>query len=316
MSNISNVVRDEEELDLKAMLGTLVDHKWLIIIVTGLFMICSIAYALLAMPIYESTAVVQVEQKVPDLPGLSALSQTLGASNSQATTEIALITSRTVIGNAVNDLKLDITVEPRYFPLFGTGVARRFRNAHPGELASPWLGMRSYDWGGSQLELAQISLRDDLLGKSLTLTAGENDTYSLQDDRGLLLQGRVGQSASGQGVTLLVKKLRANPGTRFNVRRERVLTTITALQKAIQANELGKDSGIIGLSYQNANPTVAIALLDHVCEWYVHQNVDWNAAEAAKSLQFVQEQLPKVRADSDRAQALLSAFQIKAHSVD
>jgi len=317
MLNTNNAAPDNDEIDLGALLGTLVDNKWLILIITGLFMCFSVAYAMLATPIYEADALVQVEQKVPDLPGLSALSQTLGASNSQATTEIALITSRTVIGHAVDDLKLDMVVEPKHFSLFGGGVARRYRTAHPGELASPWLGMNSYDWGGAQLEVQQIELRNDLLGKPLALVAGEQGAYSLLDDKGQpLLQGIVGKAASGQGVTVLISTLHANPGTHFTVQRNRALTTINALQQAIKASEQGKDSGIIGLSYDNASPLIATELLNQVCLWYVRQNVEWNAAEAAKSLEFVQEQLPKVRAETDRAQAALNAFQIKAHSVD
>src|ERR1700744_4547990 len=87
MSNPSNAAPENDEIDLGAMLGTLVDNKWLILVITGFFMVCSVAYALFATPIYQADALVQVEQKVPDLPGLSALSQTLGASNSEATTE-------------------------------------------------------------------------------------------------------------------------------------------------------------------------------------------------------------------------------------
>jgi len=309
--------RNDEELDLGAILGTLVDNKWLIFAITGLFLACSLAYALLATPIYQADAMVQVEQKVPELPGISALSQTLGASNSQANTEIALITSRAVIGKAVDDLKLDINVSARHFPMIGTGIARRFANANPGVLAAPWLGFNRYDWGGSRLDLQRIEVPDDLLGKVMTLVAGENGGYTLLNPEGdELLQGAVGQIATGHGVTLQVGSLKANPGTRFDVRRERALTTINQLQQAIQATEKGKDSGIIGLSYQNASPKLAVALLDRVSEWYVRQNVEWNAAEAANSLKFVQEQLPKVRQDLDRAQAALNAFQIQAKSVD
>lgn len=61
------------------------------------FAVISVAYAILATPIYQANAVVRVEHKVPDLPGLSAISQTLGASSSEATTEIALIESRMVL---------------------------------------------------------------------------------------------------------------------------------------------------------------------------------------------------------------------------
>jgi len=103
-----NFSRRDDDIDLNALLGTVLSRKWLIITVTGLFFALSVAYAVLATPIYEASAMVQVEQKTPTLPGLSDLTETLGTSVSQAVTEIALLTSRTVVGQAVDNLNLDV----------------------------------------------------------------------------------------------------------------------------------------------------------------------------------------------------------------
>lgn len=309
--------RDDDEIDLGELLGTLVDHKWLIILVTGIFFVISVAYALLATPIYQANAIVQVEQKVPELPGLSAISQTLGASSSEATTEIALITSRSVIGQAVNNLGLLVTVEPHHFPLIGNFIARRYAPEQAGAVAPPKLGMNSYDWGGSTLDIFQLNVPVGLQGKTLTLVAGTSGAYSLlDDDDNLLLKGQVGQSISAHGVTIQVKALAANPGTRFNVVRQRDLAVISKLQQDVNASEQGKDSGIIALTYDNADPVLAANLLDQVSDVYVRQNVDRNSAEAASSLKFVKEQLPNVRRDLEKATAALNTYQTQAHSVD
>jgi tyrosine-protein kinase Etk/Wzc len=307
----------DDEIDLGEMLGTLIDRKWAIILVTGVFLVISVAYALLGTPIYQADAIVQVEQKVPELPGLSAISQTLGASSSEATTEIALITSRTVIGKAVDNLKFAIEVNPRHFPLIGNFIARRYASGQPGTVASPALGMNSYDWGGSTLDVFQLDVPDRLLDKSLTVITGNDGAFTLlDDDDSVLLHGRVGQSASDHGVTVQVKTLLANPGTRFEVIRHRDLAVITELQQDVLAIEQGKDSGIISLSYENADPLLATHLLDQVSELYVRQNVERNSAEAASSLRFVREQLPNVRRDLEKATAALNAYQTRAHSVD
>ena len=307
----------DDEIDLGELLGILIDHKWLIIIVTGLFFLCSVAYALLATPIYQANAVVQVEQKVPDLPGLSAISQTLGASSSEATTEIALITSRSVIGQAVDNLGLVVTATPRHFPLLGDFIARHYSPAQPGAVVPPKFGMNSYDWGGSALDIFRLDVPASLQGTTLTLVAGEHGAYSLRDDDGnVLVNGRVGQSASGHGVTIQVKALAANPGARFDVVRQRDLAVIGKLQQDVNASEQGKDSGIIALTYNNADPRLATNLLDQISELYVRQNVERNSAEAANSLRFVKEQLPNVRRDLERATAALNAYQTRAHSVD
>jgi len=307
----------DDEIDLGALLGTLIDHKWLIIAVTGAFFVVSVAYALLATPIYQANALVQVEKKVPDLPGLSAISQTLGASSSEATTEIALITSRTVIGTAVDKLGLNVQTEPHRFPLIGNFIARRYTPATPDAVARPWLGISRDGWGGEQLDIFRLDVPKALLGRSFTLIAGQHGAYDLRDDDGnTVLHGKVGELVTGHGVTLQVKAMRANPGMRFDVVRNSQLATVSALQQQINASEQGKDSGIIRLTYENADPQLAAALLDQVAGAYVRQNVERNSAQAANSLQFVKEQLPVVREKLEKATTALNAYQVQAHSVD
>jgi tyrosine-protein kinase Etk/Wzc len=132
----------------------------------------------------------------------------------------------------------------------------------------------------------------------------------------VLLSGVEGQVATGHGVTMQVKTLRANPGTHFNVMRHSHLAMITMLQKDIVATEQGKDSGIIQLTYNNTDPVIATQLLNQVTSLYVRQNVDRSAAEAASSLKFVQEQLPKVKEELEAATQALNTFQLREHSVD
>jgi tyrosine-protein kinase Etk/Wzc len=305
------------DIDLSEVVGTLKDNRWRIIIIAAIFIALSVIYALLATPIYQASALVQVEQKVPDLPGLSALTQTLSADNPVATTESDLITSRMVVGAAVNKLNLTVQASPHRFPILGSFFARHYVKNNPGKVAPAPFGLEGYDWGGSKLDIFQLDVPDSLLDKPLQLTAGEGGVYVLQDDDdNVLLIGRVGQSSTGHGVTMQVKTLAANPGTKFRVFRHRDLTVINALQKQIDVKEQGKDSGILRMTYNNADPKLAANLLEQVGELYVRQDVDRNSAEATNSLKFVKEQLPNVRMELEKATEALNAFQNQAHSVD
>jgi tyrosine-protein kinase Etk/Wzc len=307
----------DDDIDVRALLGTVLDNKWLIVAITATVFVISVLYAVLATPIYQASAVVQVEQKTPSLPGLEDLSQTLGISTSEAVTEIQLLTSRLVIGQAVENLKLDTESEPKHFPLIGAFLARRFASAQPGDVAAPLAGLNRYDWGGAQLDIFQLEVPNDLLDEKLLLVAGAHGAYTLQDgDGNVLVRGVAGQLATGHGITMQVKTLRANPGTHFDVKQQSHLATITQLQKDIEATEQGKDSGIVELTYNDTDPVLATALLDQVTALYVRQNVDRSAAEAASSLKFVQEQLPKVKVELERATQALDTFQLREHSVD
>lgn len=306
-----------DEIDLRELLGTLLDHKWLIGIVTGVFFVFSVAYAVLAAPVYQANAMVQVEQKIPSLPGLSDLSQLVGDSSPQAVTEIALLESRMVVGRAVDKLHLDIDVTPDRFPLIGGFLARHGHPAQPGGVASPWLGLSRYDWGGSKLVMDQLKVPSDLKEKDLTLVAGQKGAYTLYDDDGhVLVRGQVGQVAKGQGVTARVTTLKANPGMHFNVVRQDRLHTVADVQKILSAAEQGKDSGIINVTYQDTDPARATDVLNAVVHDYVQQNIDRAAAEAANSLKFVRSQLPQLRTRVHKAENALSQYQTKVHTAD
>lgn len=306
----------DEQLDLSAFIGTMLDHKWLICSVTALFCALSVAYVFLAAPVYQAAAMVQVEQKVPNLPGLAALSQVLGTSNPEAITEIALITSRSVLGSAVDSLHLDVIARPKRFPIVGGLFSRYYEMNNDGALAPPMLGVSRYGWGGEILQIGVLSVPDLLFNEPLTLVAGADGTYTLLHDGSILLNGREGRVEHGNGVSILVEKLRANAGTRFWVERDRRLSTITDLQNDVMAVEQGKDSGIIAVTYPNVDPSLATSVLDKISTAYVRQNIERNSAEAENSLEFVRSQLPKVRSDVDKAQVALTAYQLKARSVD
>lgn len=306
-----------EDFDLRQMLGTLLDNKWWIAGITCSLVVVTAAYALLATPIYRADAIVQVEPKAPSIPGLNDLSQSLGMGTAESTTEIALLRSRTVIGTAVQKLGLEVEVKPRRFPVVGGYLARRHEAEEPETLASTVLGMSSYGWGGEDLKIYRLEVPDKLVAKELTLVAGEEGAFTLLDDDGdVLVAGRVGDTLNEHGVLMQVEQLRAVPGARFSVVKQRLQTVVGDLQEALMIGEAGKDSGILKLAYDNADPGLARSFLQEVAQAYVRQNVDRNSAEASAQLEFVNKQLPVIRQQVDAAQKSLSAYQTRANSVD
>ncbi|WP_159016120.1 polysaccharide biosynthesis tyrosine autokinase [Cognatiluteimonas profundi] len=309
----------DAEIDLRTLLATLGDHKRLILMGTALFVLVAVLYVVLATPQYEANAVVQVEKKTPTVPGLSnnQSGQTTTAQDAPASTEIQLLTSRQVLIDAVNALNLDIQVQPRRFPLIGSFIARRYTPDQVGQVASPWFGLSSYGWGGERVQFGTLDVPDDMTDIPLRLVAGEQGSYTLLDNNGTrLLEGRVGEVASGGGVTSKVDVLQANPGTYFDVTHLNSLVILDKLKRDISAVEQGRDSGIIELRYDNADPLLAKKILEQVSTAYVSQNIARNSAEAAKRLQFVKAQLPKVRDELSKAQSALTAFQSQTRTLD
>ncbi|HJR13074.1 MAG TPA: polysaccharide biosynthesis tyrosine autokinase [Rhodanobacteraceae bacterium] len=311
-----------DEIDLRALLGTLIDHKRFILTVTAIFFVLALAYVFLSRPVYQATALLQVEQ-APTLPGITAVEQAVGATNPGSTDAVSILTSYSVVKRAVDALNLNIVVSPDRVPLIGALAAQFYTPAKPGDVASAWPGFSSYDWGGSQLDVQQLDVPTSLLGKEMTLVAGKDGAYALHADSlmpfmngKVLLRGKVGQTVKQDGITMHVSKMDANPGTNFSVTRNNEATTISGLQASINAQPAQQGSNVIALTLDSTSPHLAVQILDYVTQAFLSQNVGRNSAQSGNSLKFVEKQLPIVKSRLEEAQAALNAYQLKAHSVD
>lgn len=307
---------DQDSIDLLGIFGSLIDQKWLIGALTGAFMVAGVAYAVLATPVYLANALVQVEPKKNDMLGFSDLNSMLGG-QSPSVTEIGIIKSRAVIGKTVDDLRLDIDVTPNTFPLIGGFLSRRYRGDSETSVAPPRFGLTSYAWGGERLEFSRLELPKDLLGKKLTLIAGEQQRFQLFDENdNLLAEGVAGEAFANDGVEGQIAQLAANPGTRFQVVRNPRIVTIQGYQDALDISEQGKESGIIRLALASSDAAEAVKILNKIASLYVEQNVRRTSAEAAQSLAFLQSQLPQVKRDLAKASDALNAYQTHGKTVN
>lgn len=306
----------DSRIDLATILRTLFDHKGLIIMIVGLFVLVGVAYAVLSTPIYQANAMIQIEPKKIGIEGTPEVSGK-PMSVSQATTEIELIKSRAVLGKVVEDLKLNIVQRPKLFPVIGPYLNRTFSPDKGNALAEPLLGLTGYAWGGEKIDVFQLEVPEALLGESLILVAGKPGFFSLYDeDRALILSGAINQTVEGKGAKIQVASLNARPGTEFIVAKLRTLTAALIYQDRLKITEAGKDSGIIYLAIQDPDPEKANHILNEVSRLYVRQNVERSSAEAAQRLEFLRSQLPAVRKQLEDSEIALNEFQTSAKSVD
>ena len=98
-------IQPDDEIDPRALVGTLLDHRWLIIKATLGALAIGLAYLLVATPQYEAKAMVQVEQ-APSLPGLNLGTQQSSPSSPAAADAKAILTAQSVVGEAVRNLHL------------------------------------------------------------------------------------------------------------------------------------------------------------------------------------------------------------------
>lgn len=299
MSPVINksIAKDKDEIDLGRLFGELIDHRKLIISVTALFTLFALVYALFATPIYQADALVQVEQKQGNAI-LSNLSQILPSGQPQSAPEIALLQSRMILGKTVSDLNLQAQVKQDYFPVFGRGWARLL-GEKPGviNITRLYLPTRS----------------DDVPEIKLTVIDYLNYEINFDEHK---FTGKVGKLVNDNGISLKIDKLDAEPGTTFTISFISKLKAITELQNTFSVADLGKDTGMLTLSLMGDDPDLIRRIIDSISHNYLSQNIARQAAQDAKSLDFLNIQLPKVRNELDIAEDKLNQYRRQKDSVD
>ena len=118
--------------------------------------------------------------------------------------------------------------------------------------------MRSFAWGGESIAVSRLEVNGALLGEPLIITVKGDNAFTLQnDDFGIELSGTVGELLSSEAITIFVAELVGAEGTRFEVSKQAWLKSVQDVGRALSVSEVGRQSGIIRINYQNTDPDAA-----------------------------------------------------------
>ncbi|MBD9719527.1 polysaccharide biosynthesis tyrosine autokinase [Raoultella sp. RLT01] len=297
LANNKTSPQDSDEIDLGRIVGELFDHRKLIIAVTGVVTFFALLYVLLATPVYQANALIQIEQKQGNAI-LNSLSQMLPDSQPQSAPEISLLQSRMILGKTIDDLNLQYKIEEKHFPFIGAGLSRLFSG------------------NDNSIDVKKIHIPNN--GdetQEITLKILDAKNYQVDIDSETV-SGTVGTVLNKNGFSILVEQINAEPGTNFLIKYETKLKKIDDLQKKFNVTDQGKDTGMLSLTLTGEDPKLIREILNNISQNYLAQNVERQAAQDAKSLDFLNEQLPKVRGDLDLAEDKLNNYRKQKDSVD
>ena len=305
-----------QDIDLMVFVGAIIDRKFLVLTITIVFMLVGIVYARYSTPIYQVNSILQVESSGSNVPGLDDVGG-MFESSSNSTAEIELLKSRSIIGEAVDILKLDVIATPKLFPYIGARAYSVFSPIKPNQLAEPQYGAESYAWGGESIDVFRFKVPNSAIGNTFILKVAPNNTVILlNNNEEQILKGNVGEELTNGSFTLTVRSINARPGTEFLITRKNRLGTVLGLQNSLMASELGKGTGIIALEMQHSSPSHAQKVINKIAQIYVRRNVERNSAEAQNSLDFLKVQLPEIKKQLEAAEAKYNNYKIEQQSVD
>ncbi|WP_105131981.1 polysaccharide biosynthesis tyrosine autokinase [Burkholderia sp. BE12] len=309
----------DDGFDMGALLDMFVLHRRTMAVVFAVFAVAGVAWAVLSTPLYQSDILVQVEDNDTTSAARSALGElsSMFGVKASAETEKQVIGSRFVVSRAVDRQRLYVDARPARLPLIGGAIAR----ANP-RLSNPGLlGFGGYTWGDERIDIAAFDVPKTFEGERYMLTALPDGRFAI-DGPGLdgPQAGRIGERThpgmDQRGFTLQVDAIHARPGARFSLVRYGRLETIDRLQRALSIAEVGKDSNVLRVRLRGEDPVRITVTLNDIAHFYVDQNAARKAAEAARSLEFLEGQLPQLRSNVDASEAALTKLRTGLRSVD
>lgn len=292
---------DEVEIDLKQVLN-LIKHSYkLIAIITVIFLTMGIYYAQTRPPAYRSTAMIEVENNsISSSLGSSGSGQLLGLTSQRSSTtdiETVLLKTPYVLGHVVKKLGLDISVSPHYSGFFARKLAR-FKPIN------------------GSVTVSFLTVPNDLLAKPLTLVVRNNNQYLLFVKGKKILDGAVGQLESAkyfsEPLQIQVTALNAKPSTKFDVFKTPIPDAVDGIAGGLDIREEKSGTGILSLSYISGSPNQSQTLLNAILSAAVEKNMKTKSQEAAKTLQFISDQLPVSTNHLQKSEIKLARYDVKS----
>ncbi|SAK39276.1 tyrosine-protein kinase involved in EPS biosynthesis [Caballeronia fortuita] len=310
---------EDEYLNFIALLDALFDNKKLIAAIVALALAVGGLYVLLAQPVFNSSIVVAVEDSSDASTARNLIGDVSAMFDvkSSADGEIQILGSRLVASKAVDALKLNVEARPRYFPVVGRWIA-----SHADGVSNPGLfGWGGFAWGSESIRVSSFDVPRNLQGRRFELVALPDHRYQLSGD-GLNepVVGTIGKTEQFQTafgpISLNVVGIAARPGVAFVLLcRSRQITT-TDLVTSLRIQEQGKRSGVIAAALEGTDPVLLSQTLNEIGRQYVQQNADRKAAQAARSIEFLDAQLPLMKQRLENAEASLSQYENQHTVVD
>lgn len=320
--NSGPLIQDDDVISLTDILDNFFYYKWFFVVTASVVTLLAGAYALVATPIYQADALIQVEDKKSGslLGALDQINALGGMGVSSALAEIEILKSRSVVGTAIERLGANVRIRvANRLPLIGDWLSRTLPKDEDGLTKGLWQS-EHFAWGGEELRLSTIRVPEDLYRQPLKLRIFADRAWTLENEDG-------DQLAKGQGFGTMVSGMdgklqidiqafRARPGTVFQIVVNSLQAEISNTLGSFKVIETKRQSNVLDLTFESPSPVYASRMLNAISDAYLLQNVNRRSAEAQKTLKFLEGELPRLQASLEDAETKLNEFRSKTRTVD
>lgn len=292
-SSVPQAQAPASSLSVFDVVRVLWNGKWLMVLFAIIGAAVGFYKANWEIPIYTSDALIQINTKGGQPTAAIGAATGLLEVQSPANAEMMLMKSRMVLEKVVEEQHLRFHANP---------IGDKDRILHrEGRLDLEYL------------ELPRGVFKARTLGKDSFVVVGRGKE---------IIRGAVGETyredVNRDTLVIRVGLLKAKAGQEFSLSVSSELSAIDNLANGLSVGEAGKNSGsgMIKINFSHRYADRAAAILNSVVNTYQRQNVELRGAEAEKTLEFLDEQLPGVKAKLDSIEAVLAKYRREMGTVD
>lgn len=295
---MENKNRKEKEIDIQQLVRVAWDHKWWFVIGVAVMMLLGVLYNLRKTPQWKTDAKIMLRQKDTDSP-ISSLSMLGLSANTAAEDEVAVLSSRGLVYQAVDVLNL------------WDDCAKRCGWKWESEFMHP------------ALTIDYSLLTQENKDKTFTVTVNPDDEgYQVKVKLGLFNSSSTHVADFSEPVETKVGllKIQANrvlsSDTTYRVGHKRKELVVAGYCKKIGISLYKKESNIITLSTTSTNPDRDKALLFQLIEQYnLNAIMDKNMI-ATNTAAFIEERLNIITEELSDAEEAVSTYKEKNNIAD
>ncbi|WP_019673919.1 polysaccharide biosynthesis tyrosine autokinase [Psychrobacter lutiphocae] len=307
----------DDEIDLIALLLTLLRGWKTIVACAALGLILGVTYSRYAQPTYQTDALIQIDQKSQGIAALGAnISELVGAEASPAETERELIKSRMVLEPVVKQLHLDIQLTDAEI-----GVLDRIAQSDIPSQSSTTDGvMLETDSGLVQIKQLEMPLAYQ--NKTFTLVKTDTGFELSREDKdkgNISINGKLGTPitfTTPDGDILIEVTALPAVGHPINIAKQSMPKAIDELSNALSVSERGKQTGIVQLSLTGPNQAQVSQVLSQVVRSYVDQNLSRGSEQTTTTIKFMESQIPQLKQKLEDSEEAFNQFREQYGTID
>lgn len=317
-----STVKPEDTIDLKSFIFSII-AQWKLILICILFsLVCAILYLRVTPKIYAVDAMVQVEDKTGASSALlgkelSGIMGSTGVGSSQiADGEAEILKSRLVLGKTIQQLNLDIAIQPE-------------NNSFIKKLMSPRSFETSYSAQGltvtnenQSFTVQTFKIPQIYLDQKLLLNFTSTGYNIVDEDReqvlftGQLNKLETKKLKNGHVFEMQINSTSNHLNTSYYLSKYAINTATNNFIGNYTVQEKGKQTNILGLTFQGTDKALITDALNLVLANYKQQNIESSSAQKAQTLAFLNKQLPELKQDLDVAEKIFNRFRERNNTVD